>query len=81
MDALIRAAVDHAVRHGAGIVEAYPVDPVGPGPVSSGSAFTGFADAFRRARFVEVERRSATRPIMRLVVTGGNRGVAEGRGS
>ncbi len=36
-------------------------------------AWTGTAAAFRRAGFVEVLRRSATRPIMRFVVGGESR--------
>ena len=79
MDLLIRAAAEHAARNGARVVEAYPVDPVGPGKLGTGSAFTGFAAAFRRAGFVEVERRSPARPIMRLEVGGGPPGVGENR--
>jgi len=61
---LIEAAVSFAREHGATIVEGYPVEPDGPDapPVF---VFTGLASAFEAAGFVEVERRSPTRPIMR----------------
>jgi hypothetical protein len=36
-------------------------------------AYTGFASTFERAGFVEVERRSPARPIMRLTVGTKNR--------
>jgi GNAT superfamily N-acetyltransferase len=62
--ALIEGAVDHARKHGARIVEGYPVDPK-KGPLPPVFAFTGLAAAYRKARFKEVARRSATRPIMR----------------
>jgi len=63
--ALIQGAVDLAAAHGASIAEAYPVEPKTDSmpPVF---AFTGLASAFRRAGFREVERRSPTRPIVRM---------------
>ena len=62
--ALLRAACDLAGARGAGMVEGYPVDPPKKNyaPVY---AWTGFLGAFREAGFVETERRSPTRPIMR----------------
>lgn len=66
--ALLRAAVAHALSHGARVVEGYPVDPR-EGRVSSGSAFTGLAAMFREAGFQEVARHSAGRPIMRYVAS------------
>lgn len=63
--ALIRGACELAAAHGASIVEAYPVEPQ-KDPMPPVFAFTGLASAFRRAAFREVERRSPTRPIMRL---------------
>lgn len=62
---LLEAAVAHARAQGARLVEGYPVDP-GERAVSSASAFTGLAAAFRKAGFTEVARRSPQRPIMRL---------------
>jgi GNAT superfamily N-acetyltransferase len=61
--ALLAAATDYARRHGARIVEGYPVDPAGALP--DAFVWTGLAGAFRRAGFTEVIRRSRTRPIMR----------------
>jgi GNAT superfamily N-acetyltransferase len=66
---LIAAAALHAAARGATIVEAYPVEPKSadmPGVF----AFTGTAAAFHAAGFVEVARRSETRPIMRRSVGG-----------
>jgi GNAT superfamily N-acetyltransferase len=64
---LIRAAVDLAARRGARTVEGYPVIPTmdrTPDPF----LWTGVPSVFRRAGFVEVARRSKTRPIMRYEV-------------
>ncbi|HEY8492154.1 MAG TPA: GNAT family N-acetyltransferase [Dehalococcoidia bacterium] len=69
MAALIRAAVEHAARHGAEVVEAYPVDPQG-GRIPGGSAYTGLVTAFQSAGFVEVARHTPGRPVVRYVITG-----------
>jgi GNAT superfamily N-acetyltransferase len=61
---LLRAAVEYACKHGATIVEGYPVEPK-KGSMPDAFAWTGLASAFRKAGFVEVLRRSETRPIMR----------------
>ncbi len=61
---IIGAAVDHARGHGATCVEAYPVEPK-KDPMPAVFAYTGTAEAYRRAGFHEVARRSETRPIMR----------------
>ena len=61
---LLRAAVGYARGRGAKIVEGYPVEPK-QGAMPDAFAWTGLASAFRRAGFVEVARRSPTRPIMR----------------
>ncbi|NIP58834.1 MAG: hypothetical protein GWN82_13740 [Gemmatimonadetes bacterium] len=63
--ALIRGACELAAAQGASIVEVYPVEPK-KDSMPPGFAFTGLASAFRRAGFREVERRSPTRPIVRL---------------
>jgi len=60
---LLRAAVSLARAQGARVVEGYPVEP--RGELAAAFAWTGTAAAFRRAGFVEVARRSPTRPIMR----------------
>jgi GNAT superfamily N-acetyltransferase len=64
---LLRAAIEYAKRQGARIIEGYPVEPKKP-HVPAVFAWTGLASAFRQAGFVEVLRRSETRPIMRYVV-------------
>jgi GNAT superfamily N-acetyltransferase len=64
--ALLKAAVDHAARKGARIVEAYPVDP--HGKLSNADAYHGLVWMFEKAGFTEVARRSDRRPIMRYVV-------------
>ena len=64
---LIEAAVDYASQYGAKIVEAYPVEPKesnAPPPF----IYTGIASAFLKAGFVEVARRSPTRPVMRRTI-------------
>src|SRR5262245_35042174 len=68
--ALLDAAAAWAVRKGARLLEGYPVEPRGgkmPRQQKLPDAFvwTGLAPAFRKAGFVEVARRSETRPIMR----------------
>jgi GNAT superfamily N-acetyltransferase len=63
---LLRAAVEYARSHGARIVEGYPVEPART--LSGASGFTGVVSTFRQAGFVEVLRRSRTRPIMRCFV-------------
>lgn len=60
---LLRAAAAHARRHGARLVEGYPVESRGRQP--DAFVWTGLASAFTRAGFREVARRSGTRPIMR----------------
>lgn len=62
---LLRGAVEYARKRGAKIVEGYPHDPKS-GKMADVFAWTGFASAFRKARFKEVARRSETRPVMRL---------------
>lgn len=62
--ALLRAAVEHARRKGARVVEGYPAAPRS-GSLPDAFAFMGLPSAFLAAGFVEVARRSPTRPIMR----------------
>ncbi len=62
---LIRAAVQYARSRGAPAVEAYPIDPRHSAD-RPGAAFTGLLDAFLRAGFTEVARRSPRRPILRF---------------
>ena len=65
---LIAAAIEFARSHGARIVEAYPVDPKRE-RIESGAAYTGLASTFKSLGFVEVARRSETRPVMRYVMS------------
>ncbi len=65
--ALLKAAIEYAARHGATIVEGYPVEPK-KDSMPEVYAFTGMASAFRKAGFIEVARRSETRPIMRYML-------------
>ncbi len=66
--ALIEAAKLHARTGGARILEAYPIDTREkkmPDPF----VWTGVFRVFLEAGFIEVERRSDTRPIMRYLFT------------
>jgi GNAT superfamily N-acetyltransferase len=62
---LIKAAAEYARKQGAAIVEGYPMEPK-KGNIPDAFAYSGFASSFRQAGFVEVMRRSPTRPIMRF---------------
>jgi len=66
--ALIKAAVNFAADHGAQIVEGYPVDSK-KGAYPDAYIYTGAVSAFKQAGFVEVLRRSETRPIMRFYIS------------
>ena len=66
--ALIKAAVHFATEHGAQIIEGYPVDPR-KGDYPDAYIYTGAMSAFKQAGFVEVLRRSDTRPIMRFYIS------------
>jgi GNAT superfamily N-acetyltransferase len=61
---LLRAAIEYVPSKGARIIEGYPVEPKA-GKSPDVFAYTGLASAFKQAGFVEVLRRSETRPIMR----------------
>ncbi|MCZ6664866.1 MAG: GNAT family N-acetyltransferase [Gammaproteobacteria bacterium] len=63
---LLRAAVRYARSHGAGILEGYPVEPKSNKDIPAAFAWTGIPSAFEQAGFVEIARRSPTRPIMRI---------------
>lgn len=64
---MLESAAAYAGGHSASIVEGYPVEPVKP-DMPPAFAWTGIASAYRQAGFVEVARRSETRPVMRRVV-------------
>jgi GNAT superfamily N-acetyltransferase len=57
---LIESAVEHAKRHGATVVEAYPVDPDSPS-----YRFMGYISSFKAAGFHEVGRTGIRRHILR----------------
>jgi GNAT superfamily N-acetyltransferase len=64
---LLNAACAWAQEQGASIIEGYPIDtPKEKYPPVY--AWTGFVGAYRDAGFVEVARRSKTRPIMRKML-------------
>ncbi|HLN26796.1 MAG TPA: GNAT family N-acetyltransferase [Gemmataceae bacterium] len=65
---LLRAAVKYAAENGARIVEGYPVEPRS-GRMPDAFVYTGLPSMFKSAGFVEVLRRSPTRPIMRYFIT------------
>ncbi|TCO65612.1 acetyltransferase (GNAT) family protein [Actinocrispum wychmicini] len=64
---LLDEAVRHAVRHGAWIVEAYPVDTQS-GTMSSGELYHGTLSMFTDAGFTLVERRGTRRGLVRKTV-------------
>ncbi len=64
--ALLRGAVDHAARCGAGIVEAYPVDKAERG--ADAWLWHGAWSMYRKLGFAEVARRKPERPVVRLVL-------------
>ncbi len=64
---LLKAAVAHAKKQGAKIVEGYPTEPR-KDVIPDVFAYQGLATAYLRAGFTEVLRRSATRPIMRYKI-------------
>jgi GNAT superfamily N-acetyltransferase len=64
---LLKAAIEYVKRQGGRIIEGYPVEPR-KARMPDAFAYTGLASTFRKAGFVEVIRRSETRPIMRYSV-------------
>jgi len=64
--ALLDAAVTHARRGGAVLVEGYPIDT--DKRAMDFSSFMGTAQIFREAGFAEAARPSPARPVMRLAL-------------
>jgi ribosomal protein S18 acetylase RimI-like enzyme len=62
--ALLAAAVEYARKHGATLLEAYPVDR--PARSHDDAMWFGAKSMYDRAGFGEVARRRPQRPIMRL---------------
>ena len=66
---LLEAAIDACSRHGARIVEAYPVTVRSDGgKVSSGSAYPGPLSIFEEQGFQVVQRHVPTRPLVRRLL-------------
>jgi GNAT superfamily N-acetyltransferase len=65
--ALLRAAAQHARKHGASVLEGHPVD-VGrlKGRASPSALFTGTLAMFHTAGFREIGRTYPSRPVMRM---------------
>ena len=72
MFALVRGAVAYAKKHGAKIVEGYPIDmqseKLAGQKLNSYAGYMGIASAFHAAGFVEVGRASETQLIMRYII-------------
>lgn len=64
---MIAAAAEFARLQGAGMLEAYPVEPK-QGKMPDVFAWTGITAPFLKAGFQEVARRSEGRPVLRLVI-------------
>ena len=67
--ALLAAAVELAREHGAPAIEGYPVEPR-KDTMPAIYAWMGLASMFEAAGFVEIARRSETRPLYRLDLSG-----------
>jgi GNAT superfamily N-acetyltransferase len=64
---LLDGAVDLARRHGARVIEGYPID-LGVRTPSSSELYHGAFHVFQRAGFVEVARPKPDRPTVRLTL-------------
>jgi len=64
---MLKEAVEYATEIGAGIVEGYPITPK-KDQAPDIYIFTGLESTFLKAGFVEVARRSESRPIMRYFI-------------
>jgi len=69
--ALLKAAVAFVASRDGQIVEGYAIDPR-PGNMPDVFVYHGLYRSYLSAGFVEVARRSATRPIMRYVIRPGD---------
>ncbi len=65
---LLRAAIEYVKERGGTLLEGYPVEPR-KDRIPAAFAWTGFASAFKKAGFIEVARRSETRPMMRFFIS------------
>ena len=64
---VLNGVVEYCKKKGVKIIEGYPVEPYSDN-IPAAFAWTGFPSSFTKAGFVEVERRSRTRPIMRYYI-------------
>lgn len=64
MPLLLDAAITYAQEHGASAVDACPIDT--ERKLVWGEGFVGLYNVFQAAGFVEIARRSPTRPLVRL---------------
>jgi GNAT superfamily N-acetyltransferase len=71
---LLMASVELVRKNRGKILEGYPVEHT-KGRIPDAFAYTGVASAFRQAGFVEVLRRSESRPIMRYTIVEGQNHV------
>jgi GNAT superfamily N-acetyltransferase len=62
--ALLSGAIDYARKHGATLIEAYPVDK--PRRAKDDAMWFGAKSMYDRAGFNEVARRKPERPVVRL---------------
>ena len=62
--AMIEAAIQHAKKRGATVLEAYPVAPDSPS-----YRFMGFVGAFKAAGFTEIQMAGTRRHVMRLTLS------------
>ena len=72
MAEMLRGAVAYAKKHGAKIVEGYPIDmqteKLAGQKLSSYAGYMGIASAFREVGFVKVDHASETQLIMRYTI-------------
>ena len=72
MAEMLRGAVAHAKKHGAKIVEGYPIDmqteKLAGQKLGSYAGYMGIASAFREVGFIEAGRASETQLIMRYTI-------------
>jgi hypothetical protein len=64
---LLNAAKNYVRNNKGKIIEGYPVEPK-TGKTADVFAWTGLSSTFKKAGFIEVTRRSETRPIMRFSI-------------
>jgi len=65
---LLRAAIEYVKERGGTVLEGYPVEPK-KDKMPAAFAWTGLASAFKKTGFLEVARRSETRPMMRFFIS------------